>query len=65
MGEPLDRNDPRIARLIADLDPDVIAAAEEVDRTLIRELLSLPPLERVRRASRTAAMLRRYRRVEG
>jgi hypothetical protein len=64
MGEKLDRDDPAIARLVAELDPDVIAAAEEVDRSLIRELLELTPFERVNRTARIAAMLRRYRRVD-
>jgi len=64
MGEPLDRTNPIIARLIADLDPDVIAAAEDVDRSLIREMLALSPFERIDRAARTAAMLRRYHLVD-
>jgi len=64
MGEALDRNDPAIARLVAELDPEVIAAAEEVDRSLIRELLALSPFERVDRAARAAAMLQRYRRAD-
>jgi hypothetical protein len=63
--EPLDTSDPTIARLVAELDPEVIAAAEEADRSLIRELLALTPLERVDRAARIAAMLRRYRRADG
>ena len=57
MGEALDRNDPTIARLVAELDPDVIAAAEEVDRSLIREQLALSPFERVNRAARIFARL--------
>jgi hypothetical protein len=64
LAEALDRSDPTIARLVAELDPDVIAAAEEVDRSLIRDLLALSPLERLDRAARTAAMLERYHRVE-
>lgn len=64
MGEALDRTDPTIARFVAELDPDVIAAAEEVDRSLIREMLALSPFERVDRAARIAAMLQRYHRVD-
>lgn len=64
MREPLDTSDPTIARLVAELDPEVIAAAEEADRSLIRELLTLTPLERVDRAASVAAMLRRYRRAD-
>lgn len=62
MGEELDRKDPIVARLVSELDADAIAAAEEVDRSLIRELLDLTPLERLDRAALLAAMLERYRR---
>ena len=65
MGEEIDRTDPIIGRLVAELDGDVIAAAEEVDRSLIRELRALSPFERVDRAAGIAEMLRRYRRVPG
>jgi hypothetical protein len=64
MRQPVDISDPQVAQLIADLDADIVQAAGEVDRTLIEAALALSPLERVDRAARIAAMLRRYRRVE-
>jgi hypothetical protein len=50
---------------LAEHDPDVLLAAEEVDRSLIRLTLELPPLERVRSAAASAETLARFRRVDG
>lgn len=44
-------------------DPDVLLAADEVDRSLIRLTLALTPLERVRSAATSAETLARFRRV--
>jgi hypothetical protein len=49
--------------IIRDLPEEIVAASREVDRTLTRWLLSLPPLERVAWSMRTAAALEAYRRV--
>ncbi|HUT79077.1 MAG TPA: hypothetical protein VM285_15370 [Polyangia bacterium] len=51
--------------LIRDLDPDIIAASREVDRTLIHWLRALPPLERVAWTMRTAARLAALRTGDG
>lgn len=45
------------------VDPEVIAAVADVDRTLLRETLALSPLERLRACSRAARGLARFRRV--
>jgi hypothetical protein len=58
---------PQIAGVLADLaerDPDVLLAVEEVDRSLIWLTLEMPPLERVRSAATSAETLARFRRVE-
>ncbi|MDD5309204.1 MAG: hypothetical protein PHU25_17970 [Deltaproteobacteria bacterium] len=55
---------PTYEELIRDIPEDIVAASREVDRTLIRWLLSLPPLERVAWSMRTAAALQAFRRVE-
>jgi hypothetical protein len=57
----------QLAAVLADLavrDPDVLLAVAEVDRSLIRLTLELPPLERVRSAAASAEVLERFRRVE-
>jgi len=51
--------------IIRNLPGEIVAASREADRTLIRWLLSLPPLERVAWSMRTAAALEAYRRVDG
>ena len=43
-----------IKEWLARVDPDVLAAAEEVDRELLRWMLSLSPLQRIEAASRAA-----------
>jgi hypothetical protein len=57
-----------LALVLADLavhDSDVLLAAEEVDRSLIRLTLALSPLERVRTSAAAAATLDRLRRARG
>jgi len=49
---------------IAQRDPDVMLAAGEVDRSLIRMCMKMPPLERVRSACLDAEYLSRFYRVE-
>jgi hypothetical protein len=61
-------HDEQLSAVLADLaehDPDVLLAAEEVDRSLIRLTLELPPLARVRSAAASAETLARFRRVDG
>lgn len=41
-------------------DPEVLAAVEDVDRTLIRSTLALPPFERLNRAVNTARSWARF-----
>lgn len=43
-----------IKKWLARVDPDVLAAAAEVDRGLLRWMLSLSPLQRIEAASRAA-----------
>lgn len=45
------------------LDPELIAASREVDRSLLRWALALSPRERLRMCSRAASLLLRLRRV--
>ncbi len=62
------RNEKGFASLIAEIvsrDPDILLAVAEVDRSLIRLSLELPPLERVRSSAASAATLARFRRVGG
>lgn len=57
----------RIEAVLADLasrDPDVLLAVRDVDRSLIRLTLDMPPLERVRTACLEAQYLSRFSRVE-
>lgn len=57
----------RLSAVLAELaerDPDVLLAVEEVDRSLIWLTLKLTPLERVRSAAASAETLARFRRVE-
>ena len=59
--------DDQLSSILADFaahDPEVLLAAAEVDRSLIRLTLALPPLDRVRSAAAVAATLARFRRVE-
>jgi hypothetical protein len=48
--------------LLEGMDPDILEAAKQVDRSLSDWLLSLPPLERVRWSLERAAEIARYRR---
>jgi hypothetical protein len=58
------RAHPAFDEIVRDLPEDIVAASREVDRTLIRWLLSLPPFERVAWSMRTAAALEAFRRVD-
>jgi|GEM_PF-6126107 len=46
---------------IAAIDPFLVAAAEEVDRTLLEWARNLSPLERLSAASRASEALHRFR----
>jgi hypothetical protein len=48
---------------VAQRDPVLVAAADEVDTTLIEWALSMSPLERLRASSRAARALTGWRRV--
>lgn len=50
-----------LEQAISAVDPELVEAAREIDRTLLRWSLSLTPLERLRACSRTAATLARLR----
>ena len=52
---------PTIEALIEALDPEVRAAIDDVDRTLIAISLQQSPWDRLRSASRMAQMLARIR----
>lgn len=52
-----------VLRSLADLDPDIIAAVQDIDRSLIRECLRRAPLERLRVAAAHQRALARFRRV--
>lgn len=63
---PVRRTPERYAeleRVVAERDPELVAAVAEVDWTLLRWSLSLSPLERLRAASRAASALTRLRHV--
>jgi hypothetical protein len=51
----------RLATLVANLDPEVRAAIDDVDRTLILLALQQSPWNRLRSASRMAQTLGRLR----
>jgi hypothetical protein len=55
------RAEPTIDELIAAVDPEVRAAIEDVDRTLIALSLEQSPWNRLRSASRMAQTLARLR----
>lgn len=57
------RDDEPLLEWVRRVDPEVIAAVADVDRTLLREALALSPLERLRACSRAAHGLARFRRV--
>ncbi len=48
---------------LARVDPDLLAAAEEVDVTLLDAALALSPLERLRACTRATRGLASFRRV--
>jgi hypothetical protein len=57
------RRDPLVARIramLAERDPDVLAAVDDVDRTLIHSTLRLDPLDRVRSSTHNAEVLARW-----
>ncbi|MDX2094208.1 MAG: hypothetical protein SFX73_40630 [Kofleriaceae bacterium] len=49
---------------VAALDPEILAAERDVDRSLIELALERSPLERVRFAQQMLETLLRFRRVE-
>ena len=53
-----------IERELARRDPAVLAAADEVDQTLLDWFLGLSPMERLRACSRASAALSGWRRAE-
>lgn len=58
------RNDPAVARvraLLAARDPDVLAAVDDVDRTLILSALARDPWERVRESAANARYMAELR----
>jgi hypothetical protein len=57
------RQDPLVARvraMLAECDPDVLAAVDDVDRTLILTTLRLDARERVRSSAYQAEVLARW-----
>lgn len=62
MDEPVPTQDskPEVAKAV--IDPDLLAAADEVDQTLFESTLPLAPLERLRAATRHLRALSGYRR---
>ena len=59
------RRDPSVAQLramLAKRDPEVLAAIDDVDRSLIVSTLALAPSERVRSSVETALFLERWAR---
>ncbi len=46
--------------MLAERDPDVLAAVDDVDRTLILSTLRLDPMERVRSSAHNAEALFRW-----
>jgi hypothetical protein len=57
-------NQEASTNLLSDIDAELLEAASEVDRTLIEWLLSLPPLERISWAARTAESIKGFKRVD-
>jgi hypothetical protein len=50
--------------MVAEVDPELLAAERDVDRSLIGIALDRSPLERVRFAQQMLATLMRFRRVD-
>lgn len=61
---PSARSLDELRAIVGALDPDVLAAERDVDRTLIQLALQRSPLERVRFAHQMLDTLMRFRRVE-
>jgi hypothetical protein len=62
--EPIDdpiRQDPTVARVRAMLDPEALAAVDDVDRTLIVAELKKDPWVRVRESAANATYLQELR----
>jgi hypothetical protein len=57
----VEESSARLAVLVANLDPEVRAAIDDVDRTLIVLTLEQSPWNRLRSASRMAQTLGRFR----
>jgi hypothetical protein len=63
-GRPLTDEDMRALRqMLEDLDPDVSAAVDDVDRSLIALSLERTPLERVESSQQMLAALMSFRHV--
>lgn len=62
MGKPAPTQQSRPEVVKAAIDPDLLAAADEVDQTLFESTLPLLPLERLRAATRHLRALSGYRR---
>jgi hypothetical protein len=60
-GVVVEDSSARLAVLVANLDPEVRAAIDDVDRTLIVLTLEQSPWNRLRSASRMAQTLGRFR----
>lgn len=61
MAAPYDqRSLDRVLAWLSEHDPEALAAVADVDRTLIRATLALPPFERLDRAIETATAWRRF-----
>jgi hypothetical protein len=59
-----DRRLESLRALVAELDRDLVVAADEVDRSLIALALERSPLARVDFSSQLLAALSRFRRVD-
>lgn len=61
MGSPAENDSSTPGRGATQLDPLMVQASAEVDRSLLRWMLSLSPRERLRAAGRAAGALARIR----
>jgi hypothetical protein len=60
---PPSRNFEEVRAWLLSVDPDLVAASEEVDVSLIRDTLALSPRERLDRASATVRWIGEFRRA--
>ena len=52
-----------VERSLAETDPELVEAAREIDRTLLRWSLSLTPMERLHACTQATSTLERLRRA--